>query len=590
MNKIFRKTAALMLAAALLFSTLSAQAGDNNRFRRDGDVLYDEAPSPVSPLANGDIIADHGALKVLEYDYISLINRLAASDAYKGLFPVSKIYVDGQEAAETLGLRVLISNSPNHRQSGNSGTTVSFINGSARSTGNAAYGIGQFLNNEQFTINGEIGYCFDWTTPAASGTHEPSPTLVDAGILVGTGADVEKLAAAAKMLTRDNYKLIRDNASSIARGLSIPAFTDPDYSYIESAGVEIPQELMVRLLQDTSADGIAFKRGLVQMLVWQQMNDISFSDWFYSFLTSAGYYNKEGQWIETPGSTPITTPIVGIGSLIDFPGLYSLGYRAWVELQGSAASTADAEWQYELTVGVPFTVPAADAEGIGKILDANGGKIDPDGEIAVQRSADGKTITLTAAAPTAGWTDWLGMTESSRMIYSSLPYNPSYFDAEGSYVAGSGQFIVDVSELLYLRARVKAELNDGYLTVMKTGGNSALTEGNTAYSLAGAVYGVYASRADAASDANRLGTLTTASDGSSGSLSLEVGTYYVKELTASPGYAKDTAIHSVDVSAENTADNPAVVQSVEPPLADPVGLILRKTDEKTGDEGRRVEQ
>ena len=152
-----------------------------------------------------------------------------------------------------------------------------------------------------------------------------------------------------------------------------------------------------------------------------------------------------------------TAPIIGITGFIDLPKMYQIGYQAYQDLKTSVTQTADWERQYELTVGEPFTVPSADVENIGKILDENGGKIDPNGTVQVSRSSNGQTITLTATQELVDWTDWLGVTEDSSMIYSSKPYDSSYTNSSGNRVFGTGQFIVDVSAVEYLRARVKAE-------------------------------------------------------------------------------------------------------------------------------------
>ena len=70
----------------------------------------------------------------------------------------------------------------------------------------------------------------------------------------------------------------------------------------------------------------------------------------------------------------------------------------------------------------------------------------------------------------------------------------------------------------------------------KASSDEAFSKENDCYNLKGAVYGVYQSVEDAMQDANRVETLTTKEDGSSNTVTLRRGTYYVKELTASDGY------------------------------------------------------
>ncbi len=76
------------------------------------------------------------------------------------------------------------------------------------------------------------------------------------------------------------------------------------------------------------------------------------------------------------------------------------------------------------------------------------------------------------------------------------------------------------------------------LSLRKVSADPELTESNPCYSLKGAVYGVYTSRENAMKDQNRLAALQTDGSGTSGKISLDAGTYYVREITASPGYEK----------------------------------------------------
>lgn len=76
------------------------------------------------------------------------------------------------------------------------------------------------------------------------------------------------------------------------------------------------------------------------------------------------------------------------------------------------------------------------------------------------------------------------------------------------------------------------------LSLSKESADSTLTGDNPCYSLAGAVYGVYTSRDNALKDENRTAILRTAENGTAGTVSLDAGTYYIRELTASPGYRR----------------------------------------------------
>lgn len=112
----------------------------------------------------------------------------------------------------------------------------------------------------------------------------------------------------------------------------------------------------------------------------------------------------------------------------------------------------------------------------------------------------------------------------------------------------------------------------GFLTIKKASSNSALTNNNACYTLKGAVYTIYT---DAACK-KAVDTLTIKADGTSNTLELNAGTYYVKETTAPNGYALDTKVYTVTITSDHTKNNPAVVTSKEPPVSDPDLITVKK--------------
>ena len=91
------------------------------------------------------------------------------------------------------------------------------------------------------------------------------------------------------------------------------------------------------------------------------------------------------------------------------------------------------------------------------------------------------------------------------------------------------------------------------ISIQKSSANTALTVGNSGYSLAGAVYGIYKTSADADANKNVLETIiTNASGTATTSGKYSPGTYYIKELTASKGYLLDSTVHTVTLSENGT--------------------------------------
>lgn len=117
----------------------------------------------------------------------------------------------------------------------------------------------------------------------------------------------------------------------------------------------------------------------------------------------------------------------------------------------------------------------------------------------------------------------------------------------------------------------------GDMDLLKKSSNPEVSDGNACYSLAGAVYSVYGSQADAQSGSNRLATLVTNADGYAKATGLEMGTYYVKETTPAKGYALDSAVYPVQVEPVECAHvNGGTVY--DSPQNDPSGMWVGKID------------
>lgn len=115
----------------------------------------------------------------------------------------------------------------------------------------------------------------------------------------------------------------------------------------------------------------------------------------------------------------------------------------------------------------------------------------------------------------------------------------------------------------------------GTVSLSKTSANTGITSGNSCYSLAGAVYGIYS---DAGCSA-QVTTLTTDAGGNAAAVSLNAGTYYYKELTAPAGYALDSSVQSFTVTdGQNTA-----LSVSDTPTNDPTLITLKKIDSVTGE-------
>ncbi|MBY0756316.1 LPXTG cell wall anchor domain-containing protein [Clostridium sardiniense] len=114
----------------------------------------------------------------------------------------------------------------------------------------------------------------------------------------------------------------------------------------------------------------------------------------------------------------------------------------------------------------------------------------------------------------------------------------------------------------------------GTLQIEKSSTDTSITNGNNCYSLEGAVYGVYKN----SNATNKVAELKTDSNGKSNTVSLDEGTYYIKEIKSPKGYALDTKIYSIKVNS----DKKSIGRYKDRPQTDPVGIVLKKVDSENG--------
>lgn len=143
-----------------------------------------------------------------------------------------------------------------------------------------------------------------------------------------------------------------------------------------------------------------------------------------------------------------------------------------------------------------------------------------------------------------------GTTEQSYVVFSIVTQQA---DSDGNQ-NGMGLFKLIVEDI-----------PRGSISVTKKSSNTAVTSSNSNYSLAGAVYGVYTDSACT----SLYESMTTDSNGNASVSELPLGTYYVQEITPSPGYTRDTNKYPVTLSSSVKS---ATVSSAETPLTGDVTL------------------
>lgn len=117
----------------------------------------------------------------------------------------------------------------------------------------------------------------------------------------------------------------------------------------------------------------------------------------------------------------------------------------------------------------------------------------------------------------------------------------------------------------------------GSLALAKSSANTDMTDGNENYSLEGAVYGVYPSYSQAQDGVDAVATMTTDAAGKAQVDHVKRGTYYIKEISPSPGFALDETIYEATVSSGEITTK----EVKEAPQSNPVSLLVSKADGDT---------
>lgn len=114
----------------------------------------------------------------------------------------------------------------------------------------------------------------------------------------------------------------------------------------------------------------------------------------------------------------------------------------------------------------------------------------------------------------------------------------------------------------------------GRLKIFKGTSNLDVSKNNNYYETRNAEYGVYSD----AGCTSLVATLVTGDDGNSQEVELDAGRYYIKEIKAPNGFFINTQVYDVDVVVNQTKN----VDVYDNPISDPIGLLIRKVDSRTG--------
>lgn len=186
-------------------------------------------------------------------------------------------------------------------------------------------------------------------------------------------------------------------------------------------------------------------------------------------------------------------------------------------------------------------------------------------------SGTGSCSLPSAAAPSYTWADYNATLVSVDINAGIVTYDVTITPPGAASPNGPRNSLGLIGyQTVYFQAKVQKNFG-GYLELKKVSENPSLSEGNSTYSLEGAIFGVYDK------NGNRVAQLQTDENGQSQrSPLLPVGTYTIKEEQAPAGFA-NTADKSIPIHAGS------VTQSTisNTPQSCLIDLVLQKVDAET---------
>lgn len=174
----------------------------------------------------------------------------------------------------------------------------------------------------------------------------------------------------------------------------------------------------------------------------------------------------------------------------------------------------------------------------------------------------GYSETVLAGSVANGHGDYIYNNYGQRFIdrIAGLPAAPEDFNV---YILECGER--DVQEIAYWEYTPK-----GNLEIQKASAIPNITNGNSCYSLKGAVYGLY-------KNGKEITRLTTDEKGYAKATGIKKDSYILKEIIPPKGYALDKREYSVSINSKQTTH----VDVKDYPQSDPVAILLGKIDRET---------
>lgn len=192
-------------------------------------------------------------------------------------------------------------------------------------------------------------------------------------------------------------------------------------------------------------------------------------------------------------------------------------------------------------------------------------------------SKDKRTVYIHATIGNIKTGVWTGLTQDEINGIEAVKNQAQINVNSGNYDSVLSKYVLHnislggiYQDIVYITPPEK-----GGLSIQKQSKDTTITNGNSNYNLKGAVYGIWN---NANCSGNPLLTITTDDKGYAATAddALDVGTYYVKETKASPGYALDPTTYTYTVVGGQTAIQNKKTSSEPPKTGE--GELEKKSD------------
>lgn len=225
----------------------------------------------------------------------------------------------------------------------------------------------------------------------------------------------------------------------------------------------------------------------------------------------------------------------------------------------SSASPITLRWD-----GSKYTATVTDSNGVGGNYSWS--------HSGVTFTKSGDKLTISTTSPLSGTVSVKGTRE-----IGSIDDIGWWTCSDSAMQNFATPFASKATKTAYIRLITEETTWD--ITLTKTSANVSITNGNSNYSLAGAVYNVYKAYEDPSHDYSKdpvVATFTTNTSGQANlSKKLEDNRYAVIEETAPKGHVLDKTVHCITIKGGNTT-----MHVVDDPVQ--IRLTIRKKDSITG--------